>query len=357
MLIKQKFSEINLENSFFDSLKSDYKEFAEWFKKKADANDEAYVFYTDNQTIDGFLYLKIEHDALTDLIPNMPAKLRLKLGTLKINAHGTKLGERFIKKVFDHLIFNNLDEVYVTVFDHHIGLIKLLEKYGFVQEAIKQTLNGVERVYFKKLDKSAPYDIYTSYPLLNTMGNRKYVLAIYPEFHSRLLPDSVLTTEDPQNVIRDVSHTNSIHKIYLCKMDAICTAKKGDILCIYRTTPVPGRAKYLAVMTSICTIEEYRHIASFESLESFLSYALPFSIFSEIELKQFYRDKKYPYIIRFSYNIALPKRIIRNDLINEVGLNENAYWGCFELSDVQFKSICQLGRVNENIIINKTTVC
>ena len=60
---------------------------------------------------------------------------------------------------------------------------------------------------------------------------------------------------------------------------------------------------------------------------------------------------------RFSYNIALPKRIIRNDLINEVGLNENAYWGCFELSDVQFKSICQLGRVNENIIINKTTVC
>jgi hypothetical protein len=128
MLEQQQFSKIDLDNPFFDSLKQDYKEFTDWFLKKANLGEQAYVFYSKPEIIDGFLYLKIENEELRDVIPIKPAKARLKLGTLKINAHGTKLGERFIKKVFDHLIVNDLDEVYVTVFDHHTGLIKLLEK-------------------------------------------------------------------------------------------------------------------------------------------------------------------------------------------------------------------------------------
>ena len=36
-------------------------------------------------TIDGFLYLKIENDALEDITPSMPAAKRLKIGTFKIN--------------------------------------------------------------------------------------------------------------------------------------------------------------------------------------------------------------------------------------------------------------------------------
>lgn len=357
MLKQQKFSEIDLENPFFDSLKQDYKEFSDWFYKKASLDEHAYVFYTDENTIDGFLYLKKEYEALTDMIPNMPAKERLKLGTLKINAHGTKLGERFIKKVFDHLLYNGLDEVYVTVFDHHTGLIKLLEKYGFVKEAIKETANGIENVYFKRLIKLADYDIYKSYPLMNSFSNRKFLLAIQPQFHSRLLPDSLLKTESPENVIRDVSHANSIHKIYLCNMQFITNVKKGDILCIYRTSPERGRARFLAVLTSLCTVEEYRHINSFDSIDEFLKYTKAFSIFSEQELITFYKEKKYPFIIRFSYNAALPRKIIRNDLINEVGLSEGEYWGCFEISDTQFHKICQLGKVNENIIINQASVC
>jgi len=357
MLIQKPFSEIDLGNIFFDSLKKDYAEFTDWFNKKANAGDQAYVFYTSPNTIDGFLYLKIEQEALMDVMPVQPAKPRLKLGTLKINAHGTKLGERFIKKVFDHLIGNNLDEVYVTVFDHHIGLIKLLKKYRFVKEAIKQTLNGIEGVYLKRLNKDQPYDIYNSYPMINAVNSKKYLLAIYPEFHSKLLPDSILRTENPSEIIRDISPNNSIHKIYLCKMDTICSVATGDILCIYRTSPEQGRAGFLSVMTTLCIVEEYRHINSFNTLDDFLNYALPYSIFTEAELRQFYSNKRYPYIIRFSYNIALPKRIIRNDLISDVGFNSNTRWGCFEISDSQFHKICQLGQINENIIINQTPVC
>lgn len=351
MLVQQLFKNINLEDPFFDSLKQDYKEFKDWFNKKAHQNESAFVFYID-QKIDGFMYLKVEEEELNDVTPNKPCKRRLKVGTLKINAHGTKLGERFIKKALDYLIYCNLDEIYLTVFDHHEGLIRLIEKYGFVKEVTKNTINGCEGGYFKRLTNKETHDIYKSYPVINTIANRKHLLAIYPQYHSRLLPDSILKTESSEKIIKDISHTNSIHKIYLCGMNHIASVNIGDILCVYRTSPEMGRANYLSVITSLCVIEEYKHISDFAVLEDFLRYALPFSIFTETELGDLYRTKKYPHIIRFTYNVALPKRIIRKDLIEKVGFSASSYWGSFEITNDEFLKICKLGEINENLIIN-----
>lgn len=47
-----------------------------------------------------------------------------------------------------------------------------------------------------------------------------------------------------------------------------------------------------------------------------------------------------------TYNTALKKRIVRHDLIEEVGLERDQYWGFFELTDDQFKSIAQMGKVS-----------
>lgn len=90
------FKDINLADPFFDSLKADYKEFSAWFIKKAE--DSVYIFQKDNGELDGMLYLKLEDGSQEDLTPNLPAARRIKVGTFKINAHGTKLGERFLKK-------------------------------------------------------------------------------------------------------------------------------------------------------------------------------------------------------------------------------------------------------------------
>lgn len=95
-LVRKKFEEINLADQFFDSLKSDYKEFEEWFARKSD--DFAYIHEKEDGAINGFLYLKIENEAVTDIDPALPPAKRVKVGTFKIDAHGTKLGERFIKK-------------------------------------------------------------------------------------------------------------------------------------------------------------------------------------------------------------------------------------------------------------------
>ncbi|MHA3383880.1 GNAT family N-acetyltransferase [Yersinia enterocolitica] len=153
MSIEEKFfSEVNLKDPFFNSLRADYEGFDAWFLSKN--TFKAFVSHNELGAIDGFLYLKVEDEALDDVTPSFPKKKRVKLGTFKIDAHGTKLGERFIRIMFQFAMRNNLKEVYVTIFDKHAGLIRLLTKYGFVLKARKNsiTINGREGVYFKYLE-------------------------------------------------------------------------------------------------------------------------------------------------------------------------------------------------------------
>ena len=73
-----KFKEVNLEDPFFDSLKADYKGFEEWFGRKSD--NDAYIQKKNDSSLQAFLYLKIEDEAITDVIPNFPEAKRLKVG-------------------------------------------------------------------------------------------------------------------------------------------------------------------------------------------------------------------------------------------------------------------------------------
>jgi len=50
-------------------------------------------------------------------------------------------------------------------------------------------------------------------------------LAVKPKYHSRLFPDSILKTED-STIAKDISYTNSIHKIYIAAMNGMENIKK-----------------------------------------------------------------------------------------------------------------------------------
>lgn len=331
------FKQVSLEDPFFDSLKADYGEFAEWFKKKGDHH--AYTFRNTSSLLDGFLYLKVEDGPVLDTHPPLPPSKRLKIGTFKINPHGTRLGERFIKRAFDVAVDQQVSSIYVTVFEKHSGLVDLFARYGFVQNAIKQTANGQEIVLERRLD-AVVGDVVLDYPRIPLKENRHFVLSLYPEWHSRLLPDSLLKTES-SSILKDVSHTNSIHKIYLAAMAGIDQLKRGDTLMIYRTAS-GGAAYYTSVVTSLCVVEELINISNFSTVEEFLGYCAPYSIFSEEELRKFYKNQKYPWIIRFTYNLALQKRQNRKALLEEVGLKPNTYWGFFQLTTDQFNTILKL---------------
>ncbi len=346
-LIKKKlFSDINDLDIFFDSLKADYEEFNDWFLGKAKVNSEAFVIES-KTGLEAFLYLKEEYESLDDISPILPLKRRLKVGTLKINPHGTKLGERFIKKIFDTAINLGIQEIYITIFPKHKTLIELVLRYGFIHMAKKSTQNGVENVYLRSLNLFHQ-NILLDYPLIS-LRSSKFILAIYPQFHTRLFPDSKLQHEK-HNKIEDTSHTNSIHKIYICFMD-VSMLKEGDLILIYRTSDGKGPAEYRSVATAVCVVEELYSKEEFANKQDFIDYCKKYSVFEESELSKWYNYSRV-FVIKMTYNFSLEKRVTRNILINKIGLNRDNYWGFFQLTNQQFNDILNIGGVNESLIIN-----
>lgn len=349
-LTKKPFREIDLADPFFDSLKADYTEFSQWYARKSDDNAEAYAFTDEAGALDGFLYMKVETGPVADVEPPLPAARRLKVGTMKINAHGTKLGERFIKKIFDTAVQESAVEMYVTIFEKHQGLNALFERYGFRTIGRKTSANGVELVKARALQ--APYtDVVASYPLVQLHDVQCYLLALQPQWHTRLLPDSILRTEDA-DIVQDLSHTNSIHKVYLAAMPGMDNLRRGDVLLIYRTSDGQGPARFRSVATSICCVEEYRSLSSFGSKDEFLAYCRPHSVFDERELNEFWARRRYPHIIRFTYNIALRRRPTRGQLIDEVGIPEGTRWGFLHITTAQMLHVARLGGIDESLVIH-----
>lgn len=350
-LIRQKFSEINLSDPFFDTLKTDYTEFSDWFARKA--NNEALVLYNKQGTISGFLYCKFEQGPGDDTVPLLPNSNHMKVGTFKFSPEQTRRGDRYLKKIFDYALAKNpsVDDIYVTVFgEKHKYLYNLFERYGFEKFAIKKTANGTEDVLLRSL-KKLHNDVDKDYPFIHKVATKKYLLGIYPEFHTKLFPDSKLFTESP-NIVRDISHSNSIHKIFLSGRAEVMDFQRGDVIVIYRTSDNQGPAEYRSVVTSLCVVENVHHINTYESENDFIKSCAKFSVFDEYELRNFYRSKKYPFIINFTYNAALPKRLIRKELIENVGLDRNERWNVLQLTESQFNKITDLSGIDVKFLVD-----
>lgn len=191
---------------------------------------------------------------------------------------------------------------------------------------------------------------YANYPLIK-LNNRNFLLSIYPSWHTRLFPESKLNNER-SSAIQDISHTNSIEKVYLTKMSGTDSLKNGDNLLIYRTSDGQGPARFRSVATSVCVVQEVRDIREFSSYTDFKNYCAPYSVFDEDELQLLFRKKNYPVIIRFTYNFPLEKRIIRDEIMSITGYTDANYWGFLPLNDSDFRQILRSGEVDESYIIN-----
>ena len=346
-IVHKTFSEIDLQDSFFQSLRDDYPGFDDWFRRKSD--QDAFVQYENNKII-GFLYLKVEEQLVDDVEPNICANKILKVGTFKIDAHGTKMGEQFIKVIMDYAANVNADVCYVTIYEKHSSLTHLVQEFGFEMYGVKGDGIYKENVYLKQM-KRITGDINKDFPLVDISTAKKYLLSIYPKYHSIMFPDSILTTEN-KKIVTDVSYTNSIHKIYVCTMEQVENLKYGDIIVLYRTAEYGRSAEYSAVATSICVVESVKGQNEFSCFNDFYEYASKYSVFDKNDLRYWY-NRGGCKAIKMTYNTALKKRIVRHDLIEEIGLDRNQYWGFFELTNEQFIKIAQKGDASR--ILSKRT--
>jgi len=280
----KRFDEVNLNSVFFDTLREDYegRKFDNWFKGKG--QEKAYVFEEDG-TLKGFLYLKVESSNEPDYLkvtPILPPKRRLKVGTFKIESTGFRLGERFLKIIFDNARNYDVDEIYVTLYedkrDNVKALKQLMEQWGFKRHGYKE--NG-ELVLVKSMKA---YDISQepkyNYPLLNN-DIRYFFLPIFPEYHTDLFPDMILKNENMNLYQENKAHRYAIEKIYLTGSFCI-EAKPGDVVLIYRIGERYPR-KYSSVVSGVAIIQEIR---TTNSVEECIEICKNRSIFSENEIRE-----------------------------------------------------------------------
>ncbi len=151
--------DLDINDSFFDSLKNDYYVYTEWFLKKQKENVKAYV-QEKNGKIVSLLLLKAEDETeeYNDFLkPFKPAR-RLKISTLKDIDPDRKMGEVFIRIIEETAKCENVSEIYGTIFDKYENLIQLLEKNGYKKYTKKKTTipdgsEELEIVLVKKISK------------------------------------------------------------------------------------------------------------------------------------------------------------------------------------------------------------
>ncbi len=307
---KELFANINIKDIFFDTFRNSYQGFDNWFIKKSD--EEAYVCRNENMDIIGFLYLKTENESenYADITPVFSPKKRLKVGTFKVEASGFRLGERFIKIIFDNAIERNVDEIYVTLFTDRPELrllYDLLVRWGFVEYGIKKTGDNNETVMVKKLNTyNTSETIKMNFPNVD-YNHKKFFLPIEPQYHTPLLPDSQLKTENEVDFMGEKPHRYALQKVYISfsyKRDMA----PGDLLMIYRKGTTPGRKAYESVVSTIAVIDEVKY--DFSDKDAFMKYCENRTVFSKEELESFWRRTQGKLlVIKFIQVKSLNKRL------------------------------------------------
>jgi hypothetical protein len=316
---KELFGNINLRDNFFDSFKEDYKGFDVWFNQKAE--EVAYICQN-NDALSAFLFIKIENEAenYSNISPIFAKKKRLKIGTFKVVSNGVRLGERFLKIVFDNARANKSDEIYVTIFDkrpEQQRLIELLEEWGFVYHGIKSSSSGEEKVYVRDFSiHSNPEHPKLTFPWLSK-SNKVFIVPIYPEYHTELFPDSKLNTESADDFIVNEPHRNSISKVYISHSQERNLAP-GDTILFYRTGDTSPKI-YSSVITTIGIVENA--IDNIKDENELIALCRKKTVLNDVELKKFWnRYSGYkPFIVNFLYAFSFKKRPTLKQL-NELGI-------------------------------------
>ena len=336
------FGEIDLSSSFFDTLREDYngKAFDDWFKAKALKSEKAYVFEGE-EGLKGFLYLKTEDESenYSDIAPILTPKKRLKVGTFKIERTGFRLGERFLKIIFDNAKKYGVDEIYVTLYEDKREGVKqlknIMEQWGFVKHGYKSNGEAVLTKDLKKYDVNKTPKL--NFPLIK-QNPKFYFLPIYPQYHTDLFPDNILKNENMHLYEENKAHRYALEKIYLSGAYKI-PAKAGDLVLIYRTGERLPK-KYSSVVTGVAIIQE---IIYTRTLDECIEKCKNRSIFDEDQIKYLYKNKGYSVIIKLLDYVSFKNKVVLNQLYNH-GIIKNGGAQMFDpITKEGFELIYNLG--------------
>jgi len=214
----------------------------------------------------------------------------------------------------------------------------LFVRWGF-QQFGKKICNGKEEIVLVK--RLQAYDISctskANFPNLLFRG-QKFILPIVAKYHTTLLPDSKLNTENEVDFLGRDPHRYALQKVYI-SWSGERNIHPGDYLLFYRNGETPGRKKYESVLTTLGIVEEIK--CEFSDKEDFLRCCQNRSVFTPAELDAFWRDHHYSLmVLKFVFVKSLTKRLTLEYLWNtEVMQPPNGPRPFTRITDKQFDNI------------------
>lgn len=337
---------LNLDDSFFDSLRKEYyPEFDDWFIKISNKKRKC-LYYKYRDQIKAILIYKIEDEPINDSYPPFPKKKRFKISTFKVDYLGQKIGELFIKLSIDLSINNHISELYLTHFTQKPKdrLVELISEYGFYKAGITQRGDDI---FMKKLiidhtttKKLTPLDIIIKYypSFYDGKDVRKFIVPIRPEYHNKLFTDMCsrqLTLVECDGFIVE---GNTIKKSYICNSKNR-QINPGDIILFYRS-------KDWKMITSLGIVESI-HYNNIET-NKIMNIVSKRTVFSKKEIK----DMKKPVtIILFRHHFHLKRPLGFNEL-KEFGVISTAPISIMKIDHEKYIKIKKRGGIDGRYTIH-----
>lgn len=252
---------IDLADPIFGSIREDYEGFDAWFQKNCQAGQREALIIDGGDTLAGLCILKDEDDEEYGL----PSR-RLKLCTVKVAEphRRQRYGALLLKAALDNAIRRGRTGLYVTVFDRHPELIRLLEDLGF--EITPQVTELGELVMWRPLIPPPE----ALHELDGFEFNRRYgphnlrldvamhIIPIQPQWEERLFPEGRLQLE---LVGENAACGNDLRKAYLSRAGTLRLGR-GDLVLFYRSQDEQA-VRFIAVVEDTLRSSEVSEIVRF----------------------------------------------------------------------------------------------
>jgi len=336
---------LDLSDPFFNSLKEEYSEFDDWFKKIKREGRHCLVNYKEDGSIGALLVYKLEHEPI-DTIPKIPRKKRIKLSTFKVAQFGYKIGELFIKLSIDIAISNGVSGVYLSHFvQPDDRLVELITEYGFRHVG---TNSRGEAIYMKELFPEptefkglSPFDItklyYPSY--YDGAAVKKFIVPIRPQYHSRLFTNY----KDRQIELAEsagyfIVEGNTIRKAYICN-SRIKRIAQGDLILFY----VSERRQLISVGVVEAVfggLQNYRDIIKLVGKRT---------VYSVNEIQSIARKPSLVILFWQYWHLQQPLSYLR---LKGMGILKGPPLSIMQISERDYSLIKEAGDIDERFTIN-----
>ena len=341
---KKPVESLDLNDHFFDSLRQDYYHFDFWFNKKARQQEKALVTYKSDGTLGALLMYKIEDESEDYDSFDLPFQRgkRVKIQTFKVTDNGKLIGEAFIKNVLGFALNQNIDEIYVTIFEKQERLIELLLEYGFKFFTYKNTKRENGRIEKESVYVKSMNFVQGGYPLINIKNQDIYLIPIQDRFAQMLFPDAFenyqLSFDD---VIGKSTYGIGIKKAYLSG-SKIKGIKKDDILVFY----ISQTKKSIACVGVVDDAFRSQELNGYQLFKEVVSRR---TVYDDKTVEDSYNRNNLT--IMFKYYLGLKRHISLNEAI-EKKIIKGPPQSIQAISQDSFRKIIELSGDSNQILFN-----